>query len=378
MRLFAFCQKLKMENKIFGIENFDVYGVIGILIFFGLLEVLAGYLNRTKRTGSDWIQEVGGFFMLSVVIKPTVVFFIFFICNYLFPDYSNFFVGRSLLILLPSYLLIDDVLQYWYHRLAHEHEFLWKLHRPHHQAEEMGFFVSYRNAGLYYVLMPNIWWVGLFTFLGGAKAVVIGLVLKQLVIIGSHSMIKWDVFLYKYKLLNPLAFVLERLIVTPAFHHAHHGKTMRDGISDPNGNFGNMFSIWDQLFGSAKFTRQFPSDYGLENDPKEHWSAAYLYPIVASSNPNSEISRRFKKTKTTLSDPAIVQLEKDMQYLWCQCGRSKNQPFCDSSHHGSKFKPLLFEVKKSGAYRLCQCKETKAKPFCDNSHIALKISKNLE
>ena len=79
--------------------------------------------------------------------------------------------------------------------LPHEYPFLWKLHRAHHQAEEMGFFVSYRNAWLYYWIMPNIWWLGLFTFLGGAQAMAIGVIFKQIIIIGSHSNIHWDEFL---------------------------------------------------------------------------------------------------------------------------------------------------------------------------------------
>jgi len=129
--------------------------------------------------------------------------------------------SQNFWILFLTYILIDDFLQYWYHRSAHEYEFLWKLHRPHHQAEEMGFFVSYRNAALYYILMPNLWWVGTVVFLGGAKAVAIGLILKQLVIIGSHSTVKWDKYLYKNKFLYPIISVLERIIITPAFHYAH-------------------------------------------------------------------------------------------------------------------------------------------------------------
>ncbi|MGK0366422.1 MAG: CDGSH-type Zn-finger protein, partial [Saprospiraceae bacterium] len=47
----------------------------------------------------------------------------------------------------------------------------------------------------------------------------------------------------------------------------------------------------------------------------------------------------------------------------------KTQPFCDGSHHGSKFKPLPFEVKKKINARLCNCKYSKKSPFCDDSHL---------
>ena len=358
-----------MDKTLFGVENLDVYVVLGIIIFFGVSEVIAGYLSRSKRSKSDWIQEVGSFLVLSQLIKPAIVIFVLFAGSFLFPSSLYILGEQSLWLMLPFYLLLDDVLQYWYHRSAHEYEWLWKLHRPHHQAEEMGFFVSYRNAALYYMLMPNIWWVGIVVFLGGAKAVALGLILKQLVIIGSHSTISWDKFFYKYPVLNPVITLLERIIITPAFHHAHHGKSMADNISDPNGNYGNMFSLWDQLFGTAKFTRQFPTEYGLVNDPKDKWTASYFYPVVTSDKVGSEISKDYKREKTTTLSPSTITLEPNTTYLFCQCGFSKTQPFCDGSHQGSKFKPQPFEVKKKINARLCNCKMSKSSPFCDDSHL---------
>ncbi len=361
-----------MIHDLFGIPNIDFYLVISILIFFFILETLSGYWHKSQRTSSDWIQELGGYIVLGIAIKPQIVIAVLFLGHKIYPLEQPILSGWNLGIMTITYLLIDDLLQYWYHRSAHEYPFLWKLHRPHHQAEEMGFFVSYRNAFLYYIIMPNIWWVGFFTFLGGAKAVAIGLVLKQLIIVSSHSTVSYDKLLYKYKFLQPFTYIWEHIFITPAFHHAHHGKTKRDGMSDPNGNFGNMFSIWDQLFGTAVFTRKFPADYGLENDPKEHWSAAYLYPIIKSKDKNSELSKGYIKADTTRLEPSLVEVVKGEKYLYCQCGLSKNQPFCDSSHHGTKHKPLLYEAPKTGKMRFCNCKLTKNGPFCDDSHLQAK------
>lgn len=33
--------------------------------------------------------------------------------------------------------------------------------------------------------------------------------------------------------------------------------------------------------------------------------------------------------------PTKVKLEKDEEYLFCTCGRSDKQPFCDGSHAGT-------------------------------------------
>lgn len=358
-----------MEQHLWGIPNMDVYLVMGILVFFIVLEVVGGYWEKTNRSNSDWIQEFGAFLILSLAIKPGIVLAAVLLGGQFFPSTQYVLVDWPFLVLLLTYLLVDDFLQYWYHRAAHQFPFLWKLHRPHHQAEEMGFFVSYRNAALYYLIMPNVWWVGVMTFLGGGLVVAIGLVLKQLIIISSHSTMVYDKYLYRSKWLAPLAAIWERIFITPAFHHAHHGKTQLDGISEPNGNFGNMFSLWDQLFGTAHYTRQFPVEYGLPNDPKDHWAAAYLYPVVKSDLPHSEISKGYQKADQRINEPKMVQLAEGQYYLFCQCGFSQNQPFCDGSHHGTNFKPLRFQAKKSGPARLCACKRTGAAPFCDDSHL---------
>ncbi|MFT6938109.1 MAG: sterol desaturase/sphingolipid hydroxylase (fatty acid hydroxylase superfamily) [Saprospiraceae bacterium] len=360
-----------MNESLLGIDNLDSVIILGILLLFGVTEIIAGYLKRTQRTFSDWIQEAGGFLILVALIKPGIVLLVLTLGNILFPNSLYLWSDWSIWLMLPFYLFMDDILQYWYHRSSHEYDFLWKLHRPHHQAEEMGFFISYRNAGLYYLMMPNIWWVGFIVFIGGAKAVAIGLIVKQLIIIGAHSTISWDKPLYKSNFFSSIMNIIERIIITPAFHHAHHGKSVADGVSDPNGNFGNMFSIWDQLFGTAMFTRKFPTEYGLQTNPKEEWQAAYFYPLVKSKNTESEIGKGFEKNSTIILEPTTIRLEKGKTYLWCQCGKSKNQPFCDGMHHGSKFKPLRFEATRTGNVKLCNCKATKAAPFCDNAHLEL-------
>ncbi len=55
-------------------------------------------------------------------------------------------------------------------------------------------------------------------------------------------------------------------------------------------------------------------------------------------------------------------------YFWCQCGESKNQPFCDGSHQESEFQPLQFTIEEKKKLYLCQCKRSLNKPYCDGTH----------
>jgi sterol desaturase/sphingolipid hydroxylase (fatty acid hydroxylase superfamily)/CDGSH-type Zn-finger protein len=361
----------ELIQQLLAIENFDVFLVLGILIFFGLIESFAGYLRHSKRKKGDWLQEVMSFFLLSSGIKPAIVASVYILGNTIYPEGADLLSQQSFIAVFFGYILIDDLLQYWYHRSAHEYPFLWKLHRSHHQAEEMGFFVSYRNALLYYIMMPNIWWVGCIVFAGGAKAVALGLVIKQAIIISSHSRIKWDKPFYQYAFLKPFIKVIERVIITPSFHHSHHGTSMLDNSSDPNANFGNMFSLWDQFFGTAKFQTAYPQEYGLYKKTEDDWTAAYFYPFVKSKDKKSDWHRDFELTKTSTNEALKVQLTKGESYLWCACGKSSQQPFCDGSHHGSKVKPLKFTAKRTGEVKLCNCKATKKGPFCDDTHLNL-------
>jgi CDGSH-type Zn-finger protein/mannose-6-phosphate isomerase-like protein (cupin superfamily) len=70
--------------------------------------------------------------------------------------------------------------------------------------------------------------------------------------------------------------------------------------------------------------------------------------------------------------PAYYELAAGRRYLWCRCGRSRNQPFCDGSHAGSGIEPLAYVAKSDGEEALfCMCKRTATPPFCDGSHSNL-------
>lgn len=66
--------------------------------------------------------------------------------------------------------------------------------------------------------------------------------------------------------------------------------------------------------------------------------------------------------------PCFVSLKKGRRYLWCSCGLSKNQPFCDGAHKGTGMEPVMFKAEADEDVVLCACKQTKNGPYCDGSH----------
>jgi len=65
--------------------------------------------------------------------------------------------------------------------------------------------------------------------------------------------------------------------------------------------------------------------------------------------------------------PYIMDLEPG-NYAWCACGRSENQPYCDGSHKGSEFTPIVEKITEAKKVAWCGCKQSGGKPYCDGTH----------
>ena len=260
-----------------------------VLLILGILEALGGLYFSGKRSKTDYTIELVSLATLPTLIQPGIFLVTFFGMNFFLPNLENYFINLHFMWQIVTFLILDDMVQYWWHRWSHTNMTMWKLHRPHHVVEEMGVLVTYRNAILYYAFMPGIWFSGILIYLGMGYVYIFYVTVKLIVILLAHSETKWDRFLYRYKVLHPLAWIIERTISTPSTHFAHHGLTAEDGISHPNGNFGNLLFFWDILFGTAKITRKYPEIFGAWNQIKEPWYIQLLFPIFRSKDPRSEL-----------------------------------------------------------------------------------------
>lgn len=68
--------------------------------------------------------------------------------------------------------------------------------------------------------------------------------------------------------------------------------------------------------------------------------------------------------------PYVLEVEPG-KYAWCACGHSKKQPFCDGSHKGTGFAPVIVTIEQKQRLAFCGCKHTQDKPYCDGSHSTL-------
>ena len=74
-----------------------------------------------------------------------------------------------------------------------------------------------------------------------------------------------------------------------------------------------------------------------------------------------------KTPKIAQKSPYIIDV-KPGKYAWCACGLSNNQPYCDGSHKGTSFSPVIEEVKEEKKIAWCGCKHSKNGVYCDGSH----------
>tara|TARA_B100002003_G_C13921869_1_gene448211 strand:- start:1 stop:237 length:237 start_codon:yes stop_codon:yes gene_type:complete len=77
-----------------------------------------------------------------------------------------------------------------------------------------------------------------------------------------------------------------------------------------------------------------------------------------------------KEPKCVQKCPYILNGDKK-RYAWCACGKSDKQPFCDGSHKGTDFSPIIVDNEKEGNIAWCGCKATGNPPYCDSRHSKL-------
>jgi len=255
--------------------------ILAIFLTFILAEIIfTKFFAKKDQVKSDGIVEIISTLALVLFTQPKILLASYALGLAVFPQYQNALSGMNVFAAFALFLIFDDMTQYWWHRASHAVPWLYKLHRPHHNAAYMSIRLVYRNNLFYYALMPSLWLSGALIYMGLGYVYAVFIVMKLTIIYGAHSDIAWDKPLYKIKWLSPIMWVVERTISTPATHQAHHGRHKSDGVTHYKGNYGNMLFLWDIIFGTAKITRQYPSEFGVEDLPDTSLGEQLIWPII--------------------------------------------------------------------------------------------------
>lgn len=276
----------------------EILAGLAVLLGFVILELIfTRFFQKPGQTRDDAIVEILSTGILLFLTQPIALMGGGYVASVIAPGAEGIISGWPILAKVALLLVFDDMMQYWLHRASHTIPWLYKLHRPHHNAEYLSVRVVYRNNAFYYLFMPGLWFSGALIYLGVGWVYAAYLVVKLTVIIGAHSDVRWDEPLYKIKWLSPVMWVVERVISTPATHAAHHGKYAADGVTHYKGNFGNLLFIWDVIFGTAKITRRYPEKMGVENLPETSVAEQLFWPLVRKADIVSEM-KPMKEART--------------------------------------------------------------------------------
>lgn len=263
----------------------QAYQIIILAIFLSLvlLEIIfTNFFNKKNQRPKDVVVELVGFLQLNFFAIPLIMGLAYGLADTFFPATKGIISELGFFAIFGLLLIFDDLTQYWWHRTCHSVPILYNLHRAHHDPEYLSIRIVFRNSVLYYFLMPGLWLSGVLFYMGSGWVFFAYIVIKQTVIFGAHTDLRWDKKLYEIKWMNPIMWVLERTISTPSTHWAHHGKHLSDENTHYKGNYGNLLFVWDIIFGTAKITRKYPKEIGVENLDEASALTQLFWPIFRS------------------------------------------------------------------------------------------------
>ena len=170
-------------------------------------------------------------------------------------------------------MFLTDLVQYWVHRTFHRVPWLWKFHAVHHSARSMDWMAGARMHFLEVVTLRATTVIPMFVLGFSTAAMNAYIFLVFLYSTFVHANLSWRL---------P---VIEKFLVTPRFHHWHHG-IEKEAIDV---NFSIHFPLLDKIFGTYFLPKdKWPSEYGIQNHPvPKGYVAQFKYPFKKETRTDS-------------------------------------------------------------------------------------------
>jgi sterol desaturase/sphingolipid hydroxylase (fatty acid hydroxylase superfamily) len=162
-------------------------------------------------------------------------------------------------------MFLTDLVQYWVHRAFHRVPFLWGFHAVHHSARSMDWMASARMHFAEIIILRGATVIPMYVL--GFRDIAMHAYILTVYVHSAfvHANVGWRLDW------------LGRFLVTPRFHHWHHG-VEREAIDV---NFAIHFPLLDRLFGTHHLPEgQWPVGYGIEGHPvpRSYWQQLW-YPF---------------------------------------------------------------------------------------------------
>lgn len=226
--------------------------VVGVLALFWILE---GYYRLTAIKYKKVKHAGVNFIFLLFTMGINVGFGALTLGVFFWIDANQFGVlhwidASPVIELLLAILALDLVAQYGVHYFLHKVKWMWRLHIIHHSDTKVDVTTGTRHHPLDFTIRESF---ALFTVLIMGMPIAYYLFYRILSVFFTY-------FTHANINLGKADKVLSYLFVTPTMHKFHHHKN----LPWTDTNFGNMFSIWDRLFGTYLYADHRKIEYGLD------------------------------------------------------------------------------------------------------------------
>lgn len=233
--------------------------LVGGLTFFWLLE---GAVPLFKFKYHKWKHAVPNIFFTftTIIINFALAFLLLKASDWVIAnDFGiiNWLPEMPLgLYVLLGVLLMDFIGAYLAHYVEHKVKPLWMIHLVHHTDHK----VDTTTANRHHPLESLIRYA--FTLIG---VIIIGTPIGIVMLYQSMSLIATQFSHANIKLPKKVDHFISYILVSPDMHKIHHHYV----LPYTDSNYGNIFSIWDRLFGTYMKMDREKLVYGVDVFPDE-------------------------------------------------------------------------------------------------------------
>ena len=230
------------------------YAIPAFLALIGLEALVSWKMGIKINRGPDMISSLTS--GISNIVKDVLGLSIAIVSYAWLVDHIALFeIGTQWYVFVIAFIA-KDFAGYWIHRMEHTVNVFWNRHIIHHSSEEFNLSCALRQS-----ISEVFSFVGLFLL----PAAVIGVPVEVIAIIAPIQL--FAQFWYHTRLINKMG-VMEYIIVTPSHHRVHHA--INAEYIDKN--YGQIFIIWDKLFGTFQpELKEVPPVYGVKR-PVHTWN----------------------------------------------------------------------------------------------------------
>lgn len=167
---------------------------------------------------------------------------------------SDFFQQHPWLLLLTC-LIYLDFCEYWYHVFMHQFKRLWMFHAIHHSDMDVNTSTTLREHPGETMIRMSFLVLVVFSVGIPFWAFVFRQCIQIVFNVFAHS---------SFRLNERMDRICSQIFITPNMHHVHH----HDQEPLTNTNYGDIFSVWDRLFGTfASVDSHAKISFGLDSFP---------------------------------------------------------------------------------------------------------------